>query len=120
MAADFDTLVAGLRAWTKNHDPHVRAAVDLLIWHEHWLRRRDFTSACVNRDSDGTAWISWTHARDFINSEPRASTSELAVLELAAAIGSNRYKLSHMGTAHAEAITRAFATALGTEAMLRD
>ena len=28
---NFDTLVARLRRWTHSHDPHVRAAVGLLI-----------------------------------------------------------------------------------------
>jgi hypothetical protein len=27
-------LIAGLRAWTRGHDPHVRAAVELLIEHD--------------------------------------------------------------------------------------
>ena len=39
---DFDTLVRLLRRWTHNHDPHIRAAVELLIEHETWIRRADF------------------------------------------------------------------------------
>lgn len=113
---DFDSTLAALRKWTRDNDPHVRAAVELLAWHEHWLRRADFSRACVSRDSDGTAWISWMQARDFIATQPRASTSEMAVLELAIAIGSNQYKLSYMGEAHARAIVKAFADALGVEA----
>ena len=42
-------LIAGLRAWTRDHDPHVRAAVELLIEHDVWLRRPDFTRACIFR-----------------------------------------------------------------------
>jgi hypothetical protein len=48
--SDYDDLVAGLRAWTKDHDAHVRAAVDLLIWKESWLRRASFVRACVSWD----------------------------------------------------------------------
>lgn len=44
---DFDTLVTGLRSWSANRDQHVRAAVELLIWHETWLRRLDFQEACI-------------------------------------------------------------------------
>ena len=114
--ADFDSTVKALRKWTRGHDPHVRAAVELLVWHEAWLRRADFTRACVFRDDDGAAWIGWIEAREFASSgRARASTSETAVLELAVAIGSNQYKLSHMGDAHAKAIVKAFADALGAE-----
>ena len=115
--SDYDELVTGLRAWTKDHDPHVRAAVDLLIWKESWLRRGSFVRACVSWDSDGLAWINWDKARKFADSKAAfpASTSELAILDLAVAIGENRYKLSIMGDAHAKAIVRAFACALGEE-----
>ena len=44
--SDFDALVVRLRRWTHNHDPHVRAAVELLIEHETWIRRGDFQRAC--------------------------------------------------------------------------
>ena len=53
-----DALTAALRAWTRDHDPHVRAAVGLLIEHDVWLRRADFTRACV-RSRGGEAWIDW-------------------------------------------------------------
>lgn len=118
--ADFGTLTAGLRRWTKDHDPHVRAAVELLIWHETWIRRAGFVNAAVRRDGSrgtgkgtGVAWIDWDAARSFASTGPRASTSELAVLDLAVALGENRYRLSIMGDAHAGAIVTAFAQALG-------
>jgi hypothetical protein len=117
---DFDATVAALRKWTKGHDPHVRAAVELLIADARWLRRQDFTSECVQRDPDGTAWISWAHARDFIGTaRSRASTTEMAVLEIAVAIGSNRYKLSYMNDEQAAMIVRAFADALAVEGVGR-
>ena len=51
-------LVAGLRVWTRGHDAHVRAAVELLIGHVVWLRRTEFRSACVHLDRGaGDAWI---------------------------------------------------------------
>lgn len=117
MAAD-NPLAAALRKWTRNHDFHVRAAVELLIWHEHWLGRASFVKACVTAER-GEAWISWPKAREFHDSSPRGSTSELAVLDLAIAIGENRYRLSHMGTQHRAAIVRAVAQALDAEGMLR-
>ena len=47
--SDFDTMVRALRRWTASHDPHVRAAVELLIEHETWIRRADFQRACIER-----------------------------------------------------------------------
>ena len=115
---DFDQTVAGLRAWTKDHDPHVRGAVELLIWHGYWLRRADFRKAAVG-GSAVEAWIMWDRAAAFAaTGASTASSSERAVLDLATAIGSDRYRLSRMGGAHAEAIVRAVAAALGQEGML--
>lgn len=113
MADDFEALATGLRRWTKDHDPHVRAAVDLLIWHEFWLRRNDFRQACVTVDED--AWIKWAEAREFADSGPHASTSELAILDLAVALGENRYRLSSMGNAHARAIADAVTAACAVD-----
>ena len=62
--SDFDALVVRLRRWTHNHDPHVRAAVELLIEHETWIRRGDFQRACVERNAR-EAWINWRKAREF-------------------------------------------------------
>jgi len=110
--ADFDTLARDLRCWARAKDARDLAAAELLIWHEFWLRRRDFATAAIVKHGDVTV-IRWSAVREFLDSSPRGSTSELAVLDLAAAIGEDRYKLSNMGSAHARAIVTAFATALG-------
>lgn len=111
---NFDTLVARLRRWTHSHDPHVRAAVGLLIEHETWIRRADFQRGCVERGGS-EAWINWRKAREFVDSGSVASTSEMAVLDLAVAIGENRYKFSIMGPANSRMITQAVARALGED-----
>jgi hypothetical protein len=113
--SDFDTMVRALRRWTATHDPHVRAAIELLIWHEHWIRRPDFQCACVHDDTaiDGSAWVNWREAREFFDSGPQGSASELAILDLAVALGENRYRLGIMGHAHSQAIVQAVASALG-------
>jgi hypothetical protein len=105
-------LAAALRAWTRHHDPHVRAAVSLLIDHDFWLRRPDFTRTCVHRGG-GEAWIHWQAARAFVDEGPGASTSELAILDLAVALGENRFRLSIMGAANSRAIAAAVARAVG-------
>ena len=107
-----DAITAGLRVWTRSHDLHVRAAVELLIEHDCWLRRPDFVRACVHR-GPREAWIDWTQARKFINQGAAASSSEMAVLDLATALGENRYRLSIMGAANSRLIAAAVARAVG-------
>jgi hypothetical protein len=104
-------VAAGLRAWARNHDDHARAAVELLIEHGFWLRRADFTRACMRRDS--VTWIDWDAARRFVDQGAVASTSEMAILDLAVALGENRYRLSIMGAAHSRWIATAVARAVG-------
>jgi hypothetical protein len=112
--SDFETTVRALRRWTHNHDPHIRAAVELLIEHETWIRRADFQRACIERDSR-EAWIHWRKAREFVDSGSVASTTEMAVLDLAVAIGENRYKFSIMGPANSRMSAQAVARALGED-----
>ena len=111
---DFDTTVRALRRWTANHDPHVRAAVELLIEHETWIRRADFRRAAVEHNAR-EAWINWRKAREFVDAGSTASTSEMAILDLAVALGENRYRLSIMGAANSRAIAQAVARAVGED-----
>jgi len=108
-----DELAAGLRAFAQNESATVRAAVELLIWHERWLRRPDFGRAALTRRSEGQVWVSWRRAREFADSGPRSSTTELAILDLAVALGENRYRLTSMGHVHRRWIADAMALALG-------
>ena len=105
-------LTTALRGWTRHHDPHVRAAVELLIEHDFWLRRADFTRACIVR-SGREAHVDWVAARAFTDAGAVASTSQMAVLDLAVALGENRYRLSVMGAANSRAIADAVARAVG-------
>jgi hypothetical protein len=107
-----ETLIAALRAWTRHHDLHVRAAVELLIDHRFWLRRQDFVRLAVHQDG-GEAWINWRGAREFVNDGPRGSTSEVAILDLAVALGEDRYRFGIMGPNHSRMIARAVADAVG-------
>ena len=115
--SDLDTTVRALRRWIAYHDPHVSAAVELLIEHDTWIRRADFRRACIERNTR-EAWINWRKAREFIDSGSVASTSEMAVLDLAVALGENRYRFSIMGPANSRMITQAVTRALGDEAGL--
>ena len=93
MADTTETLIAALRASIRDQDAHRRAAVELLIWHEGWLRSRDFITACVTRRG-GIATVNWASAREFSDrvtagglGAPHASTTEAALLDLAVALG---------------------------------
>jgi hypothetical protein len=116
--ADFGETVAGLRAWAEG-DRIATAAVELLIWHQTWIRRQDFISACTD-SGDGMTRINWDDAKALAESPGvRASTHELTMLRLAVAIGSDEYRLAGKGHANGAAIMRALATALKQEGMLR-
>ena len=105
-------LISALRRWIRGHDPHVSAAVELLIDHDFWLRRPDFTRACIFR-SGREAYVNWVAARAFVDAGSVASTSEMAILDLAVALGENRYRLSIMGDTHSRWIATAVARAVG-------
>jgi hypothetical protein len=110
-----ENLAADLRGWARGKGVnHVIAAVELLIWHEHWLRRRTFLEACVTHRAAGlVAIINWADAREFADSWPRGSTSELAVLDLAVHLGEDHFRLSGMGHAHRRSVANAFIAACG-------
>lgn len=108
-----DDLIIKLRRWTCHHDLHVRAAVELLIEHGLWLRRQDFVRAAVRKNGD--TWIDWQEAREFVDAGARASTSEMAILDLAVALGEDRFRFNIMGPNHSRMIARAVADAVGVD-----
>src|SRR5258708_7617087 len=118
----FDDLAAGLRGWVRGGTAHEQAAVELLIWHETWLRRPDFRGACITQRAAGlVAIINWDEAREFIDCGYRqrdgrmlpASSSQRRVLDLAVALGEDQFGLSHFGVAHRWHAAEAFARACG-------
>lgn len=117
MPDDFDALAAALRARVDGQDAHVRAAVDLLAWNESWLRRPDFIKACIVQHSSGdVASVNWHIAGRFAAAAPRASTSQLAILELAVTLAQrNASWLRFDGDAHARAVVTAIAAAVGVD-----
>lgn len=108
-------LTSGLRLWAEGCDPHVRAAVDLLIEHRHWLGRADFVAAAVVADQvDNIPWIRWDDAERALPALARsASSTEVAILRLAVDLAQDvRYRLSRMGPANAAAVVRAVTAAV--------
>jgi hypothetical protein len=112
-------VVAGLHRWIDGHDAHVQAAVWLLLAHEVWPRRAEFVAACVNRSTDGIYWVNWAAARTAFDRgdfhRAGRSSTELAVLDLAIALGSDRFRFSAMGTANARTVATAVAHAVGAD-----
>ena len=109
----FERIVIGLRSWAENERAWIGAAVDLLIRHEGWLRRGDFSRALLPHPGDPAALrIDWTAAAA-IAADARASTSELVVLTAATELGTNRYGIAGLGSAHRLALVDAFAAAAG-------
>lgn len=111
---DFDTTVHALRRWAAQMDASDRAAVELLCWHEHWLRRASFAAAAIVNRGVHRA-IDWTAARAYCESGPGGSTSDLAILDLAITLAEDRFRFRIMGAAHSRAIVRAVASALGED-----
>ncbi len=123
----FGDLAAGLRGWARGGTAHEQAAVELLIWHETWLRRPDFKGAAITQRAAGlVAIINWYEAREFVDrgyrplayrphgeTLPAASGSQRAVLDLAVALGEDQYRLASLGRVHKRKVAEAFATACG-------
>jgi hypothetical protein len=112
--SDFDTIVHALRRWAEGMDRRDQAAVDLLAWHGGWLRRADFTAAAIENRGVHLA-INWRRAPEFVDAGSVASTSEMAILDLAVTLAEDRFRFGIMGHAHSQAIVQAVACALGED-----
>lgn len=108
---DFEELAEGLRREAAGHDDRERAAAELLIWHETFMRRRDFFEAAVAIRGDAY-YVSWDRARRFAEHAPGVSTSQRTVLELAAWIATDPLGLSRLGHVHGYKAAEALASAL--------
>ena len=109
-----DAVAAGLREWTRSHELPVRAAVWLLLAHGTWTGRLEFLAACVRRPGTDV-WIEWRAAREAFDAGEfcRASSTEIAVLDLVIALGEDRYRFRAMGEGNARLIVEAVAAAVG-------
>ena len=118
-------VVSGLRAWTRGHARQVRAAVELLVAHGVWLDRGDFRAGCVRRATAEYGldwfWIDWRAARAMFDAGgfTPASSTELAVLDLALALAEDRYRLSRMDPASSGLIASAVTAAVRAEGLVR-
>lgn len=110
----YEQAVTGLTAIATDLAPGQAAAVRLLLWHDSWLRRADFRRACLS--GSPPVLFHWRDAANFLAAPPRgASSSQVAVLEVAIALAEDRFHLTGLGHAHRRAVAEAFAAALGEE-----
>ena len=100
-----DQLAPMLRAWAAGLYPS-EAALDLLVTHRFWLTRRDFLTRLVDAVDDGwgprgavvaMASVDWDGVAAFLD-DPAvpASSSEVAILRLAASLAGTRIDASLM------------------------
>lgn len=82
-----DDLASGLRVWAAGDCAH-EAIVELLIGHDHWLRRRSFTDSFMTWSDDGrTVYPELEAATACLDAgDLPCSTSEKIVLRIAAAL----------------------------------
>jgi hypothetical protein len=113
-------LIAALHAGSAHDGDARKAALGLLIWHETWLRRQDFRLAAVQFDVDddgneatSSAVINWYRAEVFATASPRASSSELAILNTAIVLATDSLGLGCLGNVHRWHVASAVAKALG-------
>ncbi|MHA6626919.1 hypothetical protein ACU61A_15900 [Pseudonocardia sichuanensis] len=83
-----DELKAAMRAWAAGSLPDM-AAVELLIAHEHWLRRQPFLQEVVLSEDREFAAPSWFALRALLDSGEGLfdTSSERGVLAVACSLG---------------------------------
>ena len=114
MTLTYEQAETGLTGTAPSLAPGQAAAVELLLWHESWLRREDFRLACLS--ASPAVLLDWSAAANFLAAAPEgASSSQVAVLEVAIALAEDQFHLAGLGHAHRRAVAQAFAAALGQE-----
>lgn len=102
----------GLRLWASTSDSPVAAAVELLIEHGTWTRRRDFLDAAAHYYPDeNMVTIRWWEAAEAVP-ELRGSSSELAVLSTAIGLARDEFGWNGLGKANRASVLKAITTAL--------
>jgi hypothetical protein len=109
---DDGELAAGLRAWAARKDNRIRAAVELLIEHGHWLRAGDFEDRCVFFDQ-GLPAVSFAAVQAFADDTPAGSDGQIAVLRVIADLGSGRWGIDMMDGRNRLRLVRAVTRAAG-------
>lgn len=112
-----DELITELRAWAATSNTNIRAAVDLLIDHDFWLANGAFVRTAVvdkriDSDVDG-AYIKWHTARQAFDAGMfiGPNTTQMAVLDFAIDLGTDRFRLNNMGKWHLRRMAQAMADA---------
>ena len=110
---DHYTMITGLRGWAASCDAFTRAAVDLLVDHDHWLWDLKFVQRCVHVNDHDVPFINWMAVEQLLkNGQHPASGSELAVLRLALMLARDLFGLSSLDRVNRGHVVDAVAAAL--------
>jgi len=115
-----EQLHAGIRAWSRGSYP-LEAAAELLIRHDHWLRRTGFLERCAQISAEGPDYIAmrWADAAAAIDTAA-ASSSERAIALIATAIAGHPipdplgHLLSGLDRTNTDLVCAAISHATGT------
>jgi hypothetical protein len=111
--SDHQTVVSGLREWTATHDANVRAAVEMLIEHGHWLHNAGFLEACAQTDY-GVTFIEWRKVTELLEMNALyGSGSELAMLRVVVMLARDTLGLSSLDRTNRALVVMAISDALG-------
>lgn len=109
---DSGNLADGLRRWAASNDDSVRAAVELLIEHDHWLWDEGFTARCIRNDR-GTPYVDFAEVRRYHHDGCPCSESQAVMLLVIADIGTCRWRIPVMDGRNRRRIVQAVARATG-------
>jgi hypothetical protein len=106
------SLIPGLRAWAAEQGSNVQAAVDLLVVHDHWLRDEEFAARCVYPDGPLPA-LSFSAVQRYCDRKPASSEGQLAVLQVVADLGLDRWRFAVMDGRNLDRVVSAVSRATG-------
>lgn len=103
-----------IQQWAEESPPWVKAAVILLIEHDHWLYDEGFQEWCVVRQAGGSAVFLDFHAMQQYHDDPEnpGSPGQRVVLRAAADLGSGRWQVAVLDARNRDRLMCAVTTAL--------
>ena len=112
MVTDED--IVALKRWAEHMGDAARAALGLLIEHDHWLWSDAFAERCVRR-AGGEICLDFGAMAQLWFDGTACSEGQAAILLAAADIGSGRWRIATLDYRNCERLVRAVAVATGHE-----
>ncbi|WP_020577341.1 hypothetical protein [Actinopolymorpha alba] len=112
----YDLLVDRLRLWARGEDPHVPAALELLIGNDFWLRQDALVRERVRMEPRPR--LSFEALERFADQHRRlGSLNEQIVLRYAIILGRDRFRFVKLDSHNARLVAEATVRALGWDGM---